>query len=189
MQRLIDEVAARHRLLLKPDDAAFAIVTMNRLVLEESLEAIHSHILEDLALFEAAAKKMQTRAGTVLAAEVRESAAGIRQEIERDIQDARLQASKNRSTGRGGIPATLCPRRSLQSRSLPPCCCSFAVVWAGGSARCGGPYRTLEIAMSTATFPTNPYLPGSWRGGPPKLPTLKNSRSSQTPLREIIRIA
>ncbi len=106
VQRLIDEVAARHRLLLKPDDAAFAIVTMNRLVLEESIEAIHSRIVEDLALFEAAAKKVQTRAGTVLAAEVRESAAGIRQELERDVQDARLQASRIRSTGRGGIPAT-----------------------------------------------------------------------------------
>jgi len=94
VQHLIDEVAARHRLLLKPDDAAFAIVTMNRLVLEESLEAIHSQIHEDLGLFEAAAKKMQTRAGTILAAEVRESAAGIRQELERDVQDARLQASK-----------------------------------------------------------------------------------------------
>ncbi|MGA2740357.1 MAG: hypothetical protein ABSG65_23340 [Bryobacteraceae bacterium] len=93
VQRLIDEVATRHRLLLKPDDAALAIVTMNRLVLEESLEAIHSLIQEDLALFEAAAKKMQTRAGTFLAAEVRESAAGIRQELERDVQDARLQAS------------------------------------------------------------------------------------------------
>ena len=94
VQRLIDEVAARHRLLLKPDDAAFAIVTMNRLVLEESLEAIHSRIVEDLALFEAAAKKMQARAGIILAADVRESAAGIRHELERDVQDARLQASK-----------------------------------------------------------------------------------------------
>ena len=94
VQRLIDEVAARHRLLLKPDDAAFAIVTMNRLVLEESLEAIHSRIVEDLALFEAAAKRIQTRAGTLLAAEIRESAAGIRQELERDVQDARLQAAK-----------------------------------------------------------------------------------------------
>jgi len=37
VQRLIDEVAARHRLLLKPDDAAFAIVTMNHLVLEASI--------------------------------------------------------------------------------------------------------------------------------------------------------
>jgi hypothetical protein len=94
VQRLIDEVASRHRLLLKPDDAAFAIVTMNRLVLEESLEAIHSRIVQDLALFESAGKKMQARAGTTLAAEVRESAAGIRQELERDIQEARLQASK-----------------------------------------------------------------------------------------------
>jgi CHASE3 domain sensor protein len=93
-QRLIDEVAARHRLLLKPDDAAFAIVTMNRLVLEESLEAVHSRILEDLALFEAAAQEMQTRAGSVLAAEVRESAAGIRKELVADIQDARLEASR-----------------------------------------------------------------------------------------------
>ena len=94
VQRLIDEVAARHRILLKPDDAAFAIVTMNRLVLEESLEAIHSRIVQDLALFEAAAKKMQIRAVTVLAAEVRESAAKIRQELQRDVQDARLQASE-----------------------------------------------------------------------------------------------
>ena len=45
-------------------------------------------------MFEAAAKKMQARAGIMLAAEVRESAAGIRQELERDIQDARLQASR-----------------------------------------------------------------------------------------------
>ena len=94
VQRLIDEVAARHRLLLKPDDAAFAIVTMNRLVLEESLEAIHSRIADELALFEAAATKMQTRAGTVLAAAVRESATGIRLELAKDVQDARLQASE-----------------------------------------------------------------------------------------------
>lgn len=94
VQRLIAEVAARHRLLLKPDDAAFAIVTMNRLVLEESVEALHGRILEDLAAFEAAAQKMQYRAGSVLAAQVRESAAGIREEIQRDIGDASLRASK-----------------------------------------------------------------------------------------------
>jgi hypothetical protein len=93
VQRLIDEVAARHRLVLKPDDAAFAIVTMNRLVLEESLEAVHSHIVEDLALFEAAAQKVQTRAASFLVGQVRESVAGIRKEIERDIQDARLDSS------------------------------------------------------------------------------------------------
>jgi hypothetical protein len=94
VQRMIAEVAARHRLFLKPDDPAFAIVTMNRLVLEESLETIHSRVLKDLTLFETAAQKSQIRAGTVLAAEVREAAAGLREEIGRDIQEARLQASK-----------------------------------------------------------------------------------------------
>ena len=93
VQRLIDEVAARHRVLLKPDDAAFALVTMNRLVLEASLETIHARIREELALFEAAAQKVETRAGSLLATEVRESAAGIRQELEKDILDARLYAS------------------------------------------------------------------------------------------------
>ena len=62
VQRLIDEVAARHRLLLKPDDAAFAIVTMNRLVLEESLEAIRSRVSEDLAQFQASAQWAHKRA-------------------------------------------------------------------------------------------------------------------------------
>jgi len=130
VQRLIDEVAARHRLLLKPDDAAFAIVTMNRLVLEESIEAIHSRIVEDLALFEAAAKKVQTRAGTVLAAEVRESAAGIRQELERDVQDARLQASKFVRQ----VEAAYQQRMSAQKRTIAVLAAALLFscgVWAG----------------------------------------------------------
>lgn len=94
VERLIAEVAARHRLFLKPDDAAFALVTMNRLVLEQSLEAIHSGILEDLALVQTAAQKAQHRAEMALAEEVRESAAGIRREIQRDIQDARLHTAE-----------------------------------------------------------------------------------------------
>jgi len=93
VQRLIETVAARHRLVLKSDDAALAIVTMNRLVLEESLETIHSRILEDLAMFEGTAQKIQTRAANVIAAQVREAAAGIRRALESDIQGARLEAS------------------------------------------------------------------------------------------------
>ncbi len=52
VQRLIAEVAARHRLLLKPDDAAFALVTMNRLVLEEIARSHPSRVTEGLALFQ-----------------------------------------------------------------------------------------------------------------------------------------
>src|SRR5581483_11031250 len=93
VDRMISEVAARHRLLLKPDDAAFALVTMNRLVLEELLETVHSRLLEDLTLFETATHEAQKRAKMVLSTQVREAAAGIRAEIQRDIRDASLQAS------------------------------------------------------------------------------------------------
>ena len=40
VQRLIGAVAARHGILLKPDDAAFALVTMNQLILEETVEEL-----------------------------------------------------------------------------------------------------------------------------------------------------
>src|SRR5580658_433021 len=49
VERMIAVVAAEHRFILKPDDAAFALVTMNRLVLEESLEAIRAVVNQDLA--------------------------------------------------------------------------------------------------------------------------------------------
>ena len=141
VQRLINEVAARHRLLLKPDDAAFAIVTMNRLVLEESLEAIHSQIHEDLALFEAAAKKIQIRAGTFLAAR---RSASPQPEFDRNWREifrmpgCKHQESFDRSRRH---TSNACPRSSLQSRPLSPCCCSLAEYGRDGSARCGGPYR------------------------------------------------
>ena len=50
--------------------------------------------LEDLASFEAASQKVQRRAQSILAAQVQESAAEIRREIQRDIEGASLQASK-----------------------------------------------------------------------------------------------
>ena len=92
VQRLIAEVAAQHGLFLKPDDAAFALVTMNRLVLEESLEAIRSRVAEDLAQFQASAQWAHKRAESAIAEEVRRSTAALRDEIQRDINTARLRA-------------------------------------------------------------------------------------------------
>ena len=92
VQRLIAEVAAQHGLFLKPDDAAFALVTMNRLVLEESLEAIRSRIAADLAQFQASAQWAHKRAESAIAEEVRRSTAALRDEIQRDINTARLRA-------------------------------------------------------------------------------------------------
>lgn len=92
VQRLIAEVAAQHGLFLKPDDAAFALVTMNRLVLEESLEMIRSQIAADLAQFQATAQWAHKRAESAIAEEVSRSTAALRNEIQRDINTARLRA-------------------------------------------------------------------------------------------------
>jgi hypothetical protein len=93
VQRLITAVAAEHRLLLKPDDAAFAIVTMNRLVLEESLEAIRAVVAEDLAQFKQTAQWAHSRAESAIQSEVRVSARALREELQSDIDTARLRAT------------------------------------------------------------------------------------------------
>ena len=93
VQRLIAAVAAEHRLLLKPDDAAFAIVTMNRLVLEESFEAIHAVVAEDLVQFKQTAQWAHSRAESAIQSEVRLSARALREELQRDIDTARLRAA------------------------------------------------------------------------------------------------
>jgi hypothetical protein len=94
VQRLIAEVAARHNILLKPDDAAFALVTMNELVLEELLERVEARIGASLAAFEASAKDAEQRATRAIASEVDRSGARIRQQIESDICDASVKARK-----------------------------------------------------------------------------------------------
>jgi hypothetical protein len=93
VQRLIGEVAARHGILLKPDDAAFALVTINQLVLEQVIMEALGKVHQAVADFEAAAGRVQTRAGGLLASEVKNAAAAIRCELGTDIaaagQDAR----------------------------------------------------------------------------------------------------
>jgi hypothetical protein len=59
IQRLIAEAAVRHKLLFKPDDAAFEIVTMNQLILDDSIERVHAGIRETIAGFNARLTKKQ----------------------------------------------------------------------------------------------------------------------------------
>jgi hypothetical protein len=94
VERMIAVVAAEHRFILKPDDAAFALVTMNRLVLEESLEAIRAVVAEDLAQFKQTAQWAHSRAESAIEAEVRRSATALREELQSDINTARLQAAE-----------------------------------------------------------------------------------------------
>jgi hypothetical protein len=92
VQRLIGAVAERHSILLKPDDAAFALVTMNQLVLEEVVTKMLGKMAEAAAEFEQAAERVQSKAGGLLARQVREAVATIRSQLETDIATAGIQA-------------------------------------------------------------------------------------------------
>ena len=92
IQRLIGEVAARHRFLLKVEDPAIALVTMNQLVLDSSLAAVHKQIRATIAEFQASLKEAEQHAGSMLAEKVKESAAQIREGLQGDIHVASLKA-------------------------------------------------------------------------------------------------
>jgi hypothetical protein len=94
VKRLIAEVAARDGIRVEPGDPAFALVTLNQLVLEDAAEQIRDHIRAGMADFTDAVHKTEARAGEVLAEQVKDAVAELRGELERDIEKARLEASE-----------------------------------------------------------------------------------------------
>jgi hypothetical protein len=92
LKRLAAEVSVQHGIRVDPDDPMMVVVTLNRLVLEDTLnEALHS-IHSEIAEFNQAVERVQVRSGSVIAQEVRGCVAALRQELQKDIEDARLDA-------------------------------------------------------------------------------------------------
>ncbi|SRR5579875_589858 len=94
VKRLIAEVAARDGIRVEPGDPAFALVTLNQLVLEDVAQQISEHIHAGVAEFTEAVRKTETRAGRLLAEQVKEAAGEVRDELYRDIEKARLEANE-----------------------------------------------------------------------------------------------
>lgn len=94
VNRLIGEVAARNGIRVEPGDPAFALVTLNQLVLEEAARQLTEELRSGIAEFTVAVQRTETRAGKVLAQQVKEAAAELRQELQRDIENARLKAAE-----------------------------------------------------------------------------------------------
>ena len=109
-------------------------------------------------------------------------------EIQQDIQDACLQTSKIVQR----VATAYEQPMSAQKFTIVIACCRTVVplrrLGRAGSVPFGGRSRTLEIAMSTAISRQTRVFPAAGVEVL-QLPTLKNSRSSQTGLRKIIRIA
>ena len=92
IKRLATEVSLQHGIRIDPDDPIMAVVTLNRLVLENMLNEGLRSIRTAAQEFNQAAERVQVRAGSAVGQEVRECVALIRGELQKDIDEARVHA-------------------------------------------------------------------------------------------------
>ena len=93
-KRFAAEISVQHGIRVDPDDPIMAVVTLNRLVLESTVADLEARIRRAASEFNDGAERLQVRAGTSLAREVRECSAAIRAELAKDIAAAGLRASE-----------------------------------------------------------------------------------------------
>jgi hypothetical protein len=95
---LAAKVFERHGIGLKEDDPAFALVTLNELVLrklmDELLTNAEQRFTARLAEFEQTMRRVEQRASKVLAQQVRESADGLGRKIQEETAAAGLGTAK-----------------------------------------------------------------------------------------------
>jgi hypothetical protein len=85
IKRLAAEVSVQHGIRIDPDDPIMAVVTLNRLVLEATLAEGVTSVRKMAAELNDAAARLQVRAGSTVAQEVRECVATIRSELQGDL--------------------------------------------------------------------------------------------------------
>lgn len=91
---VIGEVAARHGIKIDAQDPMMAVVTMNELAMMQMITPVIDRIEAAAPAFEEVILKVHRRAGRLLADEVSQAAAIVRAEIQRDIEEARLNVSQ-----------------------------------------------------------------------------------------------
>jgi len=88
LKQLAAKVSAEHGIRVDLDDPIMAVVTLNRLVLEQSANEIVEGVRSATREFEQAAENVQVRAGALVAQRVRDCVGVLRQEIATDIRNA-----------------------------------------------------------------------------------------------------
>ena len=93
IKQLIGEVAAKNGIRLEPDDPAFALVTLNQLVLEETANRLYERVSSSLAKFADSLAKTESRAGKLLADEVRSAVVEWRRSLNEDLSALNARAA------------------------------------------------------------------------------------------------
>jgi hypothetical protein len=92
LKRITAEVASRHGMLLRPDDPAMLLVTMNEVVLQQVIGSIEARTEEIVAGMEAGFRSAQREALGSVEREARKAGVAVREEIQKDIDAGRLHA-------------------------------------------------------------------------------------------------
>lgn len=93
-KKLTAQVAARHGLLIREDDPAMALVTMNEIVLEQVLENAQVGLRGILSEAEKGQKRWQQEAAVWVQEEIGRAGSALRVQLLRDIDAGRLQAKE-----------------------------------------------------------------------------------------------
>jgi hypothetical protein len=94
VKKLTAQVAARHGLLIREDDPAMALVTMNELVLEQVLEKAQVGLRGMLSEAEEGQKRSQQETAVWVQEEIGRAGSALRVQLLRDIDTGRLQAKE-----------------------------------------------------------------------------------------------
>ena len=95
LKQLAAKVSVEHGIRVDPDDPIMAVVTLNRLVLEQAANEIVEEVRSATREFEQAAENVQVRAGALVAQRVRDCVGVLRQEIAKDIGNASTRGRTN----------------------------------------------------------------------------------------------
>jgi ElaB/YqjD/DUF883 family membrane-anchored ribosome-binding protein len=92
LKRITAEVAARHGMLVCPDDPAMLLVTMNEVVLQQVIGGIEARVEEIVACIERGLRSAQHEALGSIEKEARKAGIAVREEIQKDVEAGRLHA-------------------------------------------------------------------------------------------------
>jgi hypothetical protein len=134
LKRLAAEVSVQHGIRIDPDDPMMVVVTLNRLVLEHAVTQVLERVQSAVRDFDAAADKVQVRAGGVLAKEVRDCGLAMREEFAKTLDELHRSGRGRRSGNRDEFTKWI-PRRWLVTAAGLALALFGLGVWVGATLR------------------------------------------------------
>ena len=92
VQELSAKATARCGIRIEPHDAAFVLIALNQIVLEETIREINMQVDVRIAALTESIEKVERLAGKRLAQEIKASGTEMRREIQEDVKEAGWKA-------------------------------------------------------------------------------------------------